>query len=100
LLDQASPHQNSVFPFQKVVTSCSLAHVAKRCFSQEENQTFMAHQALKLVVALFYPLEPLVRDLLFEVRMGLIHDCKAELSPMLWFVDKCLDNPGTLPHVF
>ena len=44
LLVQASTQHNSVFcfvlfffPFQMVVTSCQLAHVAELCFPQEEN---------------------------------------------------------------
>lgn len=59
----------------------------------------MAHQALMLVVTLFCPLEPLARGLFFDIRMALVHDCKPDLSPLLWFIDKCLDNLGNQTHI-
>lgn len=57
-------------------------------------------KALMLVVTQYCLLEQLVRGLLFDIWIGLVADCKAELSPILWCVDKCLDNPGKLTHAY
>lgn len=39
------PLTQQCFPFQGVVTQCGLTCVTELCFSQEENWTFMEHQA-------------------------------------------------------
>ena len=67
LLDQDSPHHNSVFPFQMV----SLAHVTEQSFSQEK-RSFMAHQAFLLVKTPKCSIEQLVKGLVFGLGMGLV----------------------------
>lgn len=66
---QSSPQQ--CFSFSNGVTWCP-AHLAELCFPQEEKRSFMAHQALVVVVTLQCSMKLLVKGLLCDLGMGLV----------------------------
>lgn len=89
LLDQVSPQPNTVFSLKELSPGVVFPMLQNYDFLKKKTRPY-ATPNLILVVTMYCPLEPLIRSLFFDIKLGLVAYYKPELSPLLWFVDKCL----------